>query len=83
MEHNRLCNNPNESKMLMNEQFNSLNRELLAANEERIAKDQEIEYWKQKYTVIIFLFREHLRKMNLLPYKAILAASRLRQKILK
>jgi hypothetical protein len=35
-----LCNLPNESKVLMQEQFNNLNRELLAANEERIGKEQ-------------------------------------------
>jgi hypothetical protein len=35
----------------MHEQFNALSRELLAANEERIAKEQEIEYWKGKYAV--------------------------------
>jgi hypothetical protein len=40
LENNRLCNLPNESKLVMQEQFNSLNRELLAANEERISKDQ-------------------------------------------
>jgi hypothetical protein len=35
----------------MQEQFQTLNKELMAANEERIVKEQEIEHWKHKYTV--------------------------------
>lgn len=35
----------------MQEQFNSLSKELMAANEERIIKEHEIEYWKEKYIV--------------------------------
>lgn len=42
LERNRLSSLPNESRMLMQEQFNSLSKELMAANEERIIKDQEV-----------------------------------------
>lgn len=45
--------------MLMHEQFNALSRELLAANEERIAREQEIEYWKGKYAVRVPPRRTH------------------------
>jgi hypothetical protein len=35
----------------MQEQFASLSKELLAANEERIIKEQEIAFWKAKTQV--------------------------------
>lgn len=35
----------------MQEQFNSLSKELMGANEERIIKEQEISFWKDKYEV--------------------------------
>ena len=38
IETNKVNNMPNESKMVMQEQFHSLSRELMAANEERILK---------------------------------------------
>lgn len=50
VEHSRVNCQPTESKMLLQEQFNNLNRELLAANEERISREQEVEYWRQKWT---------------------------------
>ena len=50
VEHARVNCQPSESKMLLQEQFNNLNRELLAANEERISREQEVEYWRQKWT---------------------------------
>lgn len=40
-----------ESKVVMQEQFNVLSRELLATNEERIIKEQEVQFWKDKCKV--------------------------------
>ena len=46
---------PSESKVLMQEQFNMLNKELMAANEERIVGEQEIQYWRQKYQQVLLV----------------------------
>ena len=43
---------------MMQEQFNTLNKELMAANEERIVKEQEIHFWRNKYLVLFVWNRQ-------------------------
>ena len=42
VERNNIHTVPTEAKMMIQEQINSLNRELMAANEERITQEHEI-----------------------------------------